>query len=336
MDKSKISGIYSIVNKVNGKRYIGSSKSVYYRWAQGHLPQLRDGNHYNNHLQNAWNKYGDQSFLFEVTEECPETVLLEREGYWIEHYKSWEREHGYNLTRIVDGAQVLLQEAKDKISKSNKIRFDLETYWSTGTNGEILTLFKSGMMKNAIAKTLGITRSAVYSCLEHNGLHEKTGQGAVTKLTNEMKDRISEMRNAGMSWAEISKRTGVSKTQLYRSDTNKRDGKYGGDNNRQTYRTITPEVIEQVSELRDQGKKWDEIEEIVGVSRFALHANGVTKIFKPISKTVKKNKMSTETRKHVLQLLTDGKTVKEISLATDVAQSTIRYQRDKHAYQKNR
>jgi hypothetical protein len=48
----KISGIYKIINKINNKYYVGSSK------------------HINPHLQNAWNKYGQNNFDFVITEEC--------------------------------------------------------------------------------------------------------------------------------------------------------------------------------------------------------------------------------------------------------------------------
>ena len=92
MSKKNISGIYAIINIINEKKYIGSSKSVYYRWRHSHVPNLKQGTHHNNHLQNAWNKYGEDNFEFKVIEECDESIILKREGYWIEHYKSWENE----------------------------------------------------------------------------------------------------------------------------------------------------------------------------------------------------------------------------------------------------
>lgn len=57
------SGIYAIVNTINGKVYIGSSKSVEGR-CNGHFRDLRNHKHYNVKLQRAWNKYGEQSFSY--------------------------------------------------------------------------------------------------------------------------------------------------------------------------------------------------------------------------------------------------------------------------------
>ena len=59
---TRISGIYKIVNKINGKYYVGSSKDVInYRWIH-HKRALRSNRHKNDYLQNAWNKYGEDNF----------------------------------------------------------------------------------------------------------------------------------------------------------------------------------------------------------------------------------------------------------------------------------
>jgi len=117
MKKANVSGVYIIRNTVNDKRYIGSSKSVYYRWKQQHYSQLRRGVHANTHLQNAWNKHGADQFEFVVIEECVESALSKRESYWIEHFKSWDRKHGYNLNRIIDERQVRSEETIEKIRR---------------------------------------------------------------------------------------------------------------------------------------------------------------------------------------------------------------------------
>jgi len=50
--------IYAIKNSDNNKIYIGSSKSFYKRLNK-HINNLRKNIHSNNHLQNAFNKYGE-------------------------------------------------------------------------------------------------------------------------------------------------------------------------------------------------------------------------------------------------------------------------------------
>ena len=48
--KIKISGIYKIINKTNGKYYVGSSVDVFRRW-NSHLNHLIKNKHNNTHLQ---------------------------------------------------------------------------------------------------------------------------------------------------------------------------------------------------------------------------------------------------------------------------------------------
>ena len=74
-------GIYQIRNKINNKRYIGSSNDIYQR-IHRHRWALKYKKHENPRLQNAWNKYGGANFAFEVIEECSNSedlVKLEQE-----------------------------------------------------------------------------------------------------------------------------------------------------------------------------------------------------------------------------------------------------------------
>ena len=77
-------GIYRIKNLVNNKCYYGSSKNIEKRW-KTHLNQLRNKKHINFILQNAWNKYGEQNFIFEVVEECEIEKLFETEQKYIDN-----------------------------------------------------------------------------------------------------------------------------------------------------------------------------------------------------------------------------------------------------------
>lgn len=60
-----VAGIYAIVNTVNGRQYIGSAVNLKAR-LKHHRTMLRVGRHVNPKLQNAWNKYGESSFKFEL------------------------------------------------------------------------------------------------------------------------------------------------------------------------------------------------------------------------------------------------------------------------------
>lgn len=88
-------GIYKITNLLNGKMYIGQSVDIEKRWST-HKAELKNNYHYNIHLQNAWNKYGEENFEFSIVEECNIDQLNQREIYWISNFDSYE--NGYNLT----------------------------------------------------------------------------------------------------------------------------------------------------------------------------------------------------------------------------------------------
>jgi len=59
------SGVYQIVNLVNGHRYVGRSKNIEHRF-YSHRFYLRHNKHHCIYLQRAWNKYGELSFRFEI------------------------------------------------------------------------------------------------------------------------------------------------------------------------------------------------------------------------------------------------------------------------------
>lgn len=114
-----ISGIYCIRNIINGKIYIGQSKSCVYRWRE-HKSELRGGYHGNSYLQASFDKYGEEAFEYSILEECEESRRDEREMFWIDQYNSTNRDFGFN--RLFGGClnKNHSQETKDVISKALK------------------------------------------------------------------------------------------------------------------------------------------------------------------------------------------------------------------------
>lgn len=119
-------GIYKIVNKTNGKIYIGSAINLRTRWNR-HKSELRRNIHCNMILQRSWNRYGEESFQYEIVELIDDKNYLEnREQHWIDTYKSYERSVGYNILRKAYNSTGFKHddESKRKISDANKRWYD--------------------------------------------------------------------------------------------------------------------------------------------------------------------------------------------------------------------
>jgi group I intron endonuclease len=91
-----VPGIYKILNLINGKFYIGSTKNLKKRrWE--HYFNLRHNRHPCHHLQSSFNKYGEEVFEFICVEFCDKTKLMEREQYWLDEF--WDKKILYNTLR---------------------------------------------------------------------------------------------------------------------------------------------------------------------------------------------------------------------------------------------
>lgn len=114
------SGVYAIRNSVNGKVYVGSTVNFKRRW-QIHRIHLSRGSHHSVRLQNAWNKYGSAAFEWIVLEIVPETTLLTREQFWLDHFQSAEQYVGYNVSPTARSVLGIKRspETKEKISAAH-------------------------------------------------------------------------------------------------------------------------------------------------------------------------------------------------------------------------
>lgn len=98
-------GIYQIKNIKNNKKYIGQSINIEKRKAQ-HFSELRNNTHINKHLQHAFNKYGENAFIFEIIKACKPRYLNRLEKMYIRIYDTYN--NGYNQTKGGDNPPVLI------------------------------------------------------------------------------------------------------------------------------------------------------------------------------------------------------------------------------------
>lgn len=119
-------GVYAIVNVRNGKRYVGSASRSFAGRREEHWNALCREGHFNRHLQAAWNKYGPAAFVFQILERCRPEQCLEREQVWLDAYRSYEREHGYNSRPCAESnrGNIWGPEARAKMSAAAQRRLE--------------------------------------------------------------------------------------------------------------------------------------------------------------------------------------------------------------------
>jgi len=109
-------GIYRIVNKINGKSYIGSSNNIKRRFYE-HFAPCNSLNK-NTVFVRAIKKYGKKSFMLDVLQELTDASLLPYyEKFWIEKLKP---EYNMNEGGIGNCGRTVTEETKKLLSAASK------------------------------------------------------------------------------------------------------------------------------------------------------------------------------------------------------------------------
>jgi group I intron endonuclease len=115
--QSNVGYVYAIENAVNGRRYIGSTTNYKSRW-HTHRSTLRRGKHHSFILQKAWDKYGEEAFVFKLLLVCDKAQRIDYENRLMPL-------QAYNVMRtakesLVRGGWTHSDEFKQKMSLQNK------------------------------------------------------------------------------------------------------------------------------------------------------------------------------------------------------------------------
>lgn len=171
-----ICGIYKITNKLDNMVYYGSSIVIRKRLKQ-HISALKHKKHGNYKLQEAYNRDGIESFIFEIKRSCKEENLEKIEDFLIKKYKTYKRNIGYN---IKEGSRSCSKEMRklwserrknnpvyiNNINKAHQKKHNnLKRVGLYNKNGEFLKLFKNHL---ELEKHLGISRKSFYYAVNKN------------------------------------------------------------------------------------------------------------------------------------------------------------------------
>lgn len=107
-EQPKSAGVFQVKNTVNGKVLLGSSLNLHGP-LNAHRFMLKMGSHSNKQLQQEWNSYGSDAFVFEILAEVrvtdepnfhlsDELTLLEE--IWLEELQPFG-DRGYNTNRRI-------------------------------------------------------------------------------------------------------------------------------------------------------------------------------------------------------------------------------------------
>ena len=154
--------IYAILNTVDQKQYVGSTINPVRRQKE-HFRDLRAKRHYNRHLQNAFNKYGQAAFSWVVLQEA-DSNLLELEEEWIKKLQTTDGRFGYNVSdtpmspmrgrKHTDQTKQLYSEQRRGLKHPNcKINENVVR--------QIFNLYKQGHNQSEISKIVGTHNSNV-------------------------------------------------------------------------------------------------------------------------------------------------------------------------------
>lgn len=144
----QIMGIYKIVNTVSGRAYVGQSQNIKKRIAE-HFRLLRNGKHSNPRLQNAFNKYGEDSFAWNIEVWCEDVNDLDGiEEAFLSGEARFDEPLFYN---IADFAKAPMRGKKHTEETRRKMSAACQRHLGRFSDPEYRAKLREGHLRSALA-----------------------------------------------------------------------------------------------------------------------------------------------------------------------------------------
>jgi len=221
-DLLKKSGIYCIINVVNNKQYIGSSKNLYSR-LYNHKRLLRQNKHVNKKLQNSFNKYLEVNFKYFIFEYCDEMFLLSKEQ---DYFNTLKPEFNITLDAIRNTlskeSRLLQSETRKKRIASGEIKLSGKEIYQYDLNGNFIK--KYDYIKQACIEN-NIHQSTI--CRFLNGSSNKGGDYLWSlNYFEKLKPYIRSKKDNGKLNKKVKILDYVTKEEMFTFDSYKECAKY--------------------------------------------------------------------------------------------------------------
>ncbi len=213
MYNNKICGIYKITNIIDNKAIIGQSVNILNRW-KAYRGSLRSGHYRNQHLQEAWDKDGEQNFKFEVVLECLKENLNKEEKRLIKGYKTNDRNFGYNIE--AGGNLHCSDETRKKLSELAKLRKGWFTM-SEEQKKKISETMKGHKHWNYGKKTPEEIKQKISK--SNIGKHIVSEKTRIKMSKEHLKPQINERLRAALEWAKLPDNKRKELIERYTSNT---------------------------------------------------------------------------------------------------------------------
>lgn len=169
-----IAGIYLITCVANGSKYVGQAYDLGIRW-DSHISALRGGRHCNQHLQNIYEKYGENSLDFDVLKTI-KTEIRERFDSTELKLLLTSMEQIYLSTLIIPDVNILKWASSplgltrpDNFSENCSIARCTKDYVGISPNNEIFYF----RQHTKFAKDHGLNPDLIRACGQGSMIHTR-------------------------------------------------------------------------------------------------------------------------------------------------------------------